>query len=69
LLGLGIALLAVYIQGLFEFEFLEIVPQYLFALELGMIAGLIQQVEHGRRPYPKGARLGNPEYGQRVLFD
>jgi len=40
LLGIGMALLAVYLQGLFEFEFLEPVVQYIFALELGMVAGL-----------------------------
>jgi O-antigen ligase len=58
LLGVGMALLAVYIQGLFEFEFLDIVPQYMFALELGMVAGLAQQLGYWRRPYPRGARLG-----------
>ena len=58
LLGVGMALLSVYIQGLFEFEFLEIVPQYLFAMELGMVAGLAQQLGYWRRSYPKGARLG-----------
>jgi O-antigen ligase len=57
LLGVGMALLAVYIQGLFEFEFLEIVPQYLFALELGMVAGMARELGYWGRPFPGGARL------------
>ena len=57
LLGVGTALLAVYIHNFFEFIFLNQVPQYMFALELGMVAGLAQQLAYRERPYSKGPLL------------
>jgi len=44
LLALGVTLMTVYLQSLFEWIFLEYMPQYMFALEVGMIAGLAQQL-------------------------
>lgn len=49
LLGLGVALLTVYIHSLFEWIFVTFQVQYLFALELGMIAGLAQQLGSAER--------------------
>ena len=57
LLALGVALLTVYLQSLFEWVFLEYMPQYMFALEVGMVAGLAQQLGYWRRPLAKGVRL------------
>lgn len=50
LLGLGVALLIVYIHGLIEWIFVNFEPEYMFALEVGMIAGLAQQLGYWHRP-------------------
>jgi O-antigen ligase len=50
LLGLGVALLIVYIHGFFEWIFVNFEPEYMFALELGMVAGLAQQLGYWRPP-------------------
>jgi hypothetical protein len=57
LIGFGVALLAVYVQSYFEWVFLDIIPQYILALEMGMVAGLARQMGYWGRSYPKGARL------------
>jgi O-antigen ligase len=44
LLGLGVALLAVYIHSFFEFAFVLFEVQYLFVIALGMTAGLARQL-------------------------
>ena len=44
LLGLGVALLTVYIHCYFEWIFLTALPLYLFAMTTGMVAGLAQQL-------------------------
>jgi O-antigen ligase len=49
LLALGVSLLIVYLHAAFEFVFLTFVPQYLLVLELGMVAGLAQQLGYWRR--------------------
>ena len=46
LLGLGMALLIVYIHSFFEWIFITFKVQYMFAFEVGMIAGLAQQLGH-----------------------
>ena len=58
LLGIGVSLLTLYIQCFFEWIFLDYEPQYMFALEVGLVAGLAQQLGYWRRPYPMGAWLG-----------
>jgi len=58
LLGLGVALLAVYIHGLFEWIFFDFQTQYLLVLNVGMVAGLAEQLGYWRRPYSRSARLG-----------
>jgi O-antigen ligase len=50
LLGLGVALLVVYIHSLFEWVFLIFEAQYMFALELGLVAGLAQQLGYWQGP-------------------
>ena len=57
LIGLGIALLAVYTQSYFEWVFLDFAPQYLLALEMGMVAGLAWQLGYWGRSSPNDARL------------
>jgi len=74
LLGLGMALLTVYIQGLFEFEFLQVLPQYAFAIEVGVVAGLAQQLSyrnHSQRPSAALAfsALPAPSSRDRVVHD
>jgi O-antigen ligase len=58
MLGLGVALLSVYIQSFYEWVFLDFAPQYMFALELGLVAGLAQQLGYWRHPRPRGTPLG-----------
>jgi O-antigen ligase len=53
LLGLGVALLAVYIHSYFEWIFLQPEPQYMFAQDVGLVAGLAQRFGYWRRPYRK----------------
>jgi O-antigen ligase len=64
LLGLGVALLTVYLHSFFEWIFVTFQAQYLFALDLGLVAGLTQQLGywrhtgHSRIHFFQGARLG-----------
>ena len=58
LLGLGVALLIVYIHSIFEWILITFQAQYLLALDLGLVAGLAQQMGYWRRYSPQGARLG-----------
>ena len=60
LLGMGVALLCVYIHSFFEWFLILSTAQYMFALEIGMIAGLAMQLGYWRqptleRPYRPGA--------------
>jgi hypothetical protein len=57
LLGLGIALLIVYVHGLFEWIFVLLETQYMFALDVGMIAGLACQLGYWGRVLPPQAAL------------
>jgi O-antigen ligase len=50
LLGFGVALLVVYIHSFVEWAFITYEAQYMFALVLGMIAGLGQQLGYWRQP-------------------
>jgi O-antigen ligase len=62
LLGIGMALLAVYLQGFFEFEFLESVVQYTFALELGMVAGLARYTRTALQASPSKMQQKEDRY-------
>jgi O-antigen ligase len=48
LLGLGTALLVVYIHSYFEWIYFTYQAQYFFAMEVGMVAGLAQQLGYWR---------------------
>ena len=74
LLGIGVALLTVYIQGLVEFEFLEALPQYAFAMEVGVVAGLVQQLGYKNRSRQRDSTLAFSAMhalppGDRVVHD
>jgi O-antigen ligase len=58
LLGLAVALLTVYIHSYFEWIFITFQAQYIFALDVGLVAGLAQQLGYWRRPSPRRIRLG-----------
>jgi O-antigen ligase len=49
LMGLGVALLAVYIHSFWEFIFLGFDAQYMFAINMGLIAGLAEQLGYFKR--------------------
>jgi O-antigen ligase len=55
LLGLGVALLVVYIHSFEEWIFVVFETQYLFAIVMGLIAGLAQELQYWR-PSPVGLR-------------
>jgi O-antigen ligase len=63
LIGMGVALLAVYVHSFFEWLPVTFQVQYLWALEAGMVAGLAHQLgywgmrEHARRPISQGVRM------------
>lgn len=50
LLGLGMALLAVYFHSFFEWVFVDFQIQYLFATTVGLIAGTAQQLGYWSKP-------------------
>jgi O-Antigen ligase len=53
LLGLGVALLMVYIHSAFEWILLLFEAQYLLAIDLGLVAGLAQQLGYWSRKFPQ----------------
>ena len=59
LLGLGVALLTIYIHASFEYVFVIDLSQYMLAIEVGMVAGLAQQLGYWRRDYPGRVRLSS----------
>jgi O-antigen ligase len=58
LLGIGVALLMIYIHCYFEWVFLTFEPQYMFALELGLVAGLSRQLGYWDNPSQQYIRFG-----------
>ena len=48
LLGLGTALLIVYVHSFFEWIFISFAAQYMFALDAGMVAGIATQLGYWR---------------------
>jgi O-antigen ligase len=56
LIGLGVSLLTVYSHSFFEWVFLELDTQYMFAANVGLIAGLALELGYWHRS-PPGATL------------
>ncbi len=56
LMGLGVALLAVYIHSLWEWIFIDFEVQYMFALTVGLVASLAEQLGYFRHRYPQRVR-------------
>jgi len=52
LLGLGISLLIIYVHSYFEWIFVTYQQQYMFAIDVGLIAGLATQLGYWRYPMP-----------------
>lgn len=61
LIGLGVALLIVYAHNLFEWIFVLAETQYMFAMDLGLIAGLAVQMGYFSRS-SSGATMVRSEY-------
>jgi O-antigen ligase len=57
LIGLGVTLLIVYVHGLFEWIFVLLETQYMFAMDLGLVAGLATQLGYWSRTAPRAVRL------------
>jgi O-antigen ligase len=53
LLGIGVALLIVYIHSSFEWVLISYLSQYMLAIEIGMVAGLAEQLGYWRKAYPR----------------
>jgi O-antigen ligase len=56
LMGLGVALLAVYVHSLWEFILIDFQIQYMFAMTIGLVAGLAEQLGYWKRRYSQGIR-------------
>jgi O-antigen ligase len=50
LLGLGVAMLVVYLHSFYEWNFITFEVQYVFALEAGLVTGLAQQLGYWGHP-------------------
>lgn len=57
LLGLGVALFTVQVHGLFEWILMKSIPQYMLAIEFGMVAGLARQLGYRQRQYTPNTRI------------
>jgi len=57
LIGLGVALMVVYLHSFFEWIFVSFQAQYLWALDVGLVAGLAQQLGYWRRTEDTHASL------------
>jgi O-antigen ligase len=67
LFGLGTALLVVYTHSFFEWVFITFQPQYMYALVLGMVAGVAEQLGYWRHPLRAGALSVRPARENSVL--
>jgi hypothetical protein len=50
LIGLGVALLTIYLHLFFEWVFVGLEVQYMFAMDVGLVAGLTLQLGYWRQP-------------------
>ncbi len=57
LMGLAVALFAVYIHSRWEWVSIDYEVQYMFVLTVGLVAGLAEQLGYWRRRRPQGVRL------------
>ena len=62
LLGFGVALLVVYIHSWFEWIFLTFQMQYMFALTVGAVAGLSQQLGYWRQTAVSRVTISAPAF-------
>jgi O-antigen ligase len=70
LLGIGMGLLIVYIHSYFEFNFVLFDVQYVFAIMVGLVAGLATQLGYWRRPYTNVDRVrANRSAASKALED
>jgi O-antigen ligase len=58
LIGLGVTLLIVYLHGLFEWIFVLLETQYMFAIDVGLVAGLATQLGYWSRTASRVTPLG-----------
>jgi O-antigen ligase len=66
LLGLGVALLVVYVHSFFEWIFVASVVPYVFATVVGLVAGLASQLDYWRVRYPNGVRRSRQHLNEQV---
>jgi hypothetical protein len=59
MLGLGMSLFIVYIHSYFEWVFITFSAQYMFALNVGLVAGLATQLGYWRSAAGKRRVAGN----------
>lgn len=67
LIGVGVALAIVYLHSFYEWIFISSPPLYLFAMEVGMVAGLATQLGYRRSRvagHPMGANLDRDGAGE-----
>lgn len=57
LIGLGVTLLIVYVHGFFEWIFVLLETQYMFAMDVGLVAGLATQLGYWSRTAPRATTL------------
>ena len=57
LMGLGVALAIVYIHSFWEWIFVDYQVQYMFAMTVGSVAGLAEQLGYFKRRYPQSVRF------------
>jgi O-antigen ligase len=57
LIGLGVTLLIVYIHGFFEWIFVLLEAQYMFAMDFGLVAGLAMQLGYWSRTASRAVPL------------
>ena len=66
LLGFSVALLVFYIHSYFEWTFFTDQVQYLFAMAVGLVAGLAQQLGYWRRPSVQRAPVRSRRFAGRA---
>lgn len=58
LIGLGVTLLAIYIHSFWEWIFVDFDVQYMFAMTVGLVAGITQHLGYWSAAYSKSLRPG-----------
>jgi O-antigen ligase len=57
LIGLGLALLVVYVHCFYEWVFIRLESQYMFAMTIGLVGGLASELGYWQRRDPGGRRM------------